>query len=300
MSFPERTKKLFSDLSWQIIYYAMKKKETHYLQKSLISFKKITSRPLPITTLGHFIDNPNLMDQLVTVGTSSHPPWGVNVYYSPDGTGKSTYLKKACQLIQQSNLADVIYIENLKPFNKDLYGVLKSHCGFSDDHHLLSYSLQNHKRKVVIAIDHFDTLCSFPNLKGWTTSLAEESSNAKKIVTIVAVSDPIIALNVSCWNGGEKFRLIQGQMWSTQQIQSYIDSVLPQDDQFWKLQERRHLIELAMLSKNPRFINGLMNLQNPSFIFDENLFRLAQKYENSWKIGSDLTSISSRIKNFKD
>lgn len=268
--------------------------------RNLMSFQRIASQPIPIPTLGQFIDQPNLMNQLTKIGTSSHPMWGVHVYWSPSGTGKSTYLKKACASIQQSTLADVIYIENLSPvtsFNGDFDGLLKSRCGLDDNIRCLDDVLQNHERKVIIAIDHFDSLMCRPEITDWITYLAEESVDGKKFIIIVAVSDPLIATNISCLNGGQKFAPIQGQIWSTQQIQDYIASLLPKDDSSWCDQEKQHLVELGLIAKNPRFINGLIGLQNPKRIFDVNLHQLAQTHKDLWEIGS--TMIDSRHKYFK-
>lgn len=275
---------------------------TKSVQQSQRKFQKAITRPIPPSTYGKYIDNLTIIKDLTRA--VDWPPMGVHVYWSPQGTGKSTYLRKVCHDLRQTGSADVIYIDNLNPLittNGSPYDALQTECGLTAKHLGLGLSTQlknrKQKQRFLIAIDNFDQLYSCPDIERTMVCLAEESSNEKEFTVIVAVDDPIIATNILGLNGGIKFASIGGSdpmrhLWSTQQIIEFTNSLIRTPNRASNKQHAQ-LLHLATTSKNQRFIEGLCKLKHPNSIFDPDLTNLAHKYGDLWENGRSI------MKNFR-
>jgi hypothetical protein len=216
--------------------------------------------------LPNFISNNSVntilgdLDKVVT-----NKIYGVNIYWSPRGTGKTTNLKHFVTQMNTKENNNVIthyfnaHEENFKDKLDNLYRAKKGNN--------------------VIVIDDYDEYHNDSNRNySRACSLAESSSNEQVNRYIIAVNNPLIADSISKFNGGEKFYTLgsglkfiglkTNYMWDDEMMKIYVETkidILKKNNTFttnkikFDDQIKNRLFELAIKSKNPLFVDHIID-----------------------------------------
>lgn len=191
--------------------------------------------------------------------------FGVTIYWSPHGTGKTTNLK---HFVTQMNTKQNCNV-NAYYFN----------AHEEDFKNKLDRLYRAKKGSNLIVIDDYDECYNDSNRNySRACSLAESSSNDKFNIYIIAVTNPLIAESISKFNGGEKFHTLgsgikfigikNNYMWDNEMMKIYVETkidILKRANTFtmnrikFDDQIKNRLFELAIKSKNPLFVDYIID-----------------------------------------
>lgn len=236
-------------------------------------FRSITNSIIP-----HFMVNKKLDRDL------KHIFYGVTIYWSPYGTGKTTNLKNLA-----TSTENVFY--------------LNAH---DDDYQRKIKRLRGKKGDKLIIIDDYDVNHNNNvHNNSYACSLAEESVNEKNNRYMIGVHNPLIAKSIRRFNGGAKFCLLgygSYYIWDDIMIKEYINSRidfltnhnLTIDKICFEQPIQNRIFELGSKAKNPSFINYLIDIYvHPNecssnlhtVIFNREFDIFAEMYHNTWITG---------------
>jgi hypothetical protein len=229
-------------------------------------FEKLKNKQ-EIYHLPNFITNKavsvitNDLERIATSGV-----YGVSIYWSPRGTGKTTNLKYFASKMNSNKK----YISNV---NSNTY-YLNAHC--SNFRELFDKLYHKKNGNNVIIIDDYDVIYN-DSVYNYSRacSLAESSSNEKINKYIISVSNPLIAKSISNFNGGEKFYTVgsgigfkKQYIWSDDDIKMYVETKIGilKNSGYFKIRYicfddsiKKRIIELGNKSKNPLFIDFIID-----------------------------------------
>jgi hypothetical protein len=203
-----------------------------------------------------FIDHPETMQQLKRAMEMANGT--IYVYWSPSGTGKTSYLKWVGQEVN-NYFSDSISVQILD----------SSDFRFGES---LPHSISEGK-KSVIAINRFD----HAHYRMIEPVIEEALHN--KTTFILTISDPVAAEAILSMSRQVSTSLILGQRWNREQMTRFIEG-----QSLWQGVEKERLIELGLLSGNPRFIRGLLSMESIN-LFSGELDELAKMHHASWEGG---------------
>lgn len=159
--------------------------------------------------INNYIDNNPLQNDIKN--SLLNDMRGVKVLCTPEGTGKTTAIKKVCRDIYRDGcVSGTIYIkctQNMLNFsNPRLW--LSKYTGCQNIYKNLSYYINDSKKPLVLVFDDIDFEYTHPNFDILISSLAHDSVLSKKYVVLISTSHPYLARRILNLNCGSKIKAV--------------------------------------------------------------------------------------------
>jgi hypothetical protein len=270
----------------------------------------------------NFVERPMLHDDINKSIMSKY--YGVHVLWSLYGSGKTSYLKRVTSEFNcnEESGAKVIYANGSDIVNDSLFKVVKNQLDIRDG--IFDIGLENMLEpyrdcNLTLVIDDYDAVYNtkkYRSVYSSACSFAEYSSNDKVMKVLLAINDPIIAMNILLYNGGEKFVKVgssfkyKNYCWSDDQIREFTNlSIMENNDSSYKKvnfsdSDINRINELGSVSKNPSFVKSLILThiingtwyeavdEHRNAIYNGVYDEMAKIYGNQWNLGLNVLNQS--------
>lgn len=223
---------------------------------------------------------------------------GVWVLWAPPGTGKSTLVGAAMRSLQADKGHPALLLDpasasgDSSSNNGGPIEWMREQLGLRNSS-MLASSLLMHPgavgRHTLLAVDHVERLpwwssppTSDRRLESLVTHLAEASVYSKRLSVLLVTEDAACARRILSWNGGQKFRRVDFPVWNEGQMYAFLAHHLATHARQWTVHERARLGRLAVISRNPRFVEHLCSTADPGYLASRAAVAEAHSLRRAW------------------
>ena len=252
-----------------------------FVRQRIMQNMNSDSEPINLDQRNIIPNNP-LIERIVTKLSGNN--FGLFVLGCPSGTGKSTFIRMALNMMKSRQLGvhwKLIKHGDLVLRNQNIHEFLKIPSNKS-----LSDYLPYNSCIILDQIDMIEDGLDY-SFRRYITHLATDAFNSQKFKIVMCVSDPLVAKTIRDCNGGEKIHPLCDAallIWSDVQLDNFIRLKLPN----FTSDDNEKIRKLAKFCRNSPGLIVKANSLCVDGVFPEHrwddLERYSAKGEEAWKL----------------